>query len=172
MTNYEMLINRNAVVSAFGDEFAKEWYDGPSYHWRSSPFACGTCDNSRFYNAARKMHETWLAAWKCHKASKDESYKNVTFDFGCWLFKYADTALLIPVGSTVSIKDGRMGIVIPGALSGNYSLENVRVEVASGFVDVSPKDVHMSNIPNSLMELAKSLALKELKKECPILKGE
>lgn len=172
MTNYEMLIDRNAVVSALGEEFAQEWYDGPAYYWHRDPFGCNSCNNSMFYGTARKMHETWLAAWNCNRFAKDGTYKHVTFDFGWWLFKNADTALLIPVGSTVSIKDGRMGIVIPGALSGNYSLESVRVEIASGFVDVSPKDVHKSNIPNSLMELAKSLALKELKKECPILKGE
>lgn len=171
MTNYEMLINRDAVANEIGEDFAREWYDAPSYYWKRDPFGYGSADNTRFFAAARKMHEIWVKAWEDSKRDNCSFYNHITFDFGWWLFKQADVALLVPYGVAVSTPDGKIGVVTgKHILSGNYALEKVWVDFASGVSEVDPKDIRKANIPQSLMEYAKAAAMKELKDKCPLTK--
>lgn len=171
MTNYEMLIDRNAVANEIGEDFAKEWYDAPSYYWSRDPFGFGSADNTRFFATARKMHEIWVKAWEDSKRDNCLFYDHIKFDFGWWLFKKADVALLIPEGAAVSTPDGKIGVVTKNrSMSGNYAFEGVWVDFASGVKDVDAKDVRKANIPPSLMEYAKAAAMKELKDKCPLAK--
>ena len=171
MTNYEMLISHDAVANAYGDDFAKEWYDGVSYYWHRGAFDSGSASNEKFFLAARDLHRQWLEVWKSH--SNANSYKHITFDFGWWLFKEADAALLVPVGSTVTFTaNGMMGIVRGHSLNGNYTLKEVCVEFSDGSRTIDLTHIRKAKIPASLMELAKSLALKELKMQCPLMGGE
>lgn len=168
MTNYEMLINRDAVVKEIGEDFAREWYDDRSYYWHRSAFES---DNGQFFAVARKMFETWFQAWRTSKNFGDSYYAHITFDFGWWLFKKADIALLIPEGVAVSTPDGKIGVVTKNrSMSGNYAFEGVWVDFASGLRDVDAKNVRKANIPPSLMEYAKAAAMKELKDKCPLAK--
>ena len=169
MTNYEMLINRDAVAEEIGEDFAKEWYDTVSCYWKRDPFGFGSADNTRFFAAARKMHELWKVAWDASKNDHCGLYNHITFDFGWWLFKKADVALLIPEGAAVSTPDGKIGVVTKNrSMSGDYAFEGVFVDFASGVRDVDAKDVRKANIPQSLMEYAKAAAMKELKDKCPL----
>ena len=168
MTNYEMLINRNAVANEIGEDFAKEWYDAPSYYWHRDAF--GT-DNGMFFATARKMYETWCQVWSASKNYKDSYYSHITFDFGWWMFKKADVALLVTPNVAVTTPDGKIGVTTNRySLSGNYAFENVWVDFASGVREVDPKNIRKANIPQSLMEYAKAAAMKELKDKCPLTK--
>lgn len=168
MTNYEMLIDRNAVANGIGEDFAKEWYDAPSYYWHRGAFES---DNSQFFATARKMFETWWQVWRASKNFGDSYYAHITFDFGWWLFKKADVALFVTPGVAVTTPDGKIGVTTNRyALSGNYALEKVWVDFASGVSEVDPKDIRKANIPQSLMEYAKAAAMKEMKDKCPLAK--
>lgn len=171
MTNYEMLMSRDAVAIAHGDDFAKEWYDGASYYWSRGAFGSGHASNEKFFLDARNLHKRWLEVWQCNPNSG--SYKHITFDFGWWLFKEADAALLVPVGSMVTFTtNGMIGVVHSYALDGNYTLKQVCVEFSDGFHTIELTHIRKAEIPASLMELAKSLALKELKGQCPLTGGK
>lgn len=171
MTNYEMLINRDAVANEIGEDFAKEWYDATSYYWNRDAFGIGSADNSRFFAASRKMHEIWVKAWTDLKHDNCNFYDHITFDFGWWLFKKADVALFVTPGVAVTTPDGKIGITTNRySLSGNYSFEKVWVDFASGVREVDPKNISKANIPQSIMEYAKAAAMKELKDKCPLTK--
>jgi hypothetical protein len=171
MTNYEMLMSHDAVANAYGDDFAKEWYDGVACYWNRGAFGSGSASNEKFFLAARDLHWRWLKAWE--GSLRAASYKHIVFDFGWWLFKEADAALLVPVGSTVTFTtNGMMGIVRGHSLDGNYTLKEVCVEFSDGFRTIELTHIRKAKIPASLMELAKSLALKELKVQCPLTGGK
>lgn len=168
MTNYEMLMSHDTVANTYGDDFAKEWYDGVAYYWNRGAFGSGSASNEKFFLAARDLYKQWLEAWE--GSPHAALYKHITFDFGWWLFKEADAALLVPVGSTVTFTtNGMMGIVRGHSLDGNYTLKEVSVEFSDGFRTIELTHISKAKIPASLMELAKSLALKEIKGQCPLM---
>ena len=177
LTNYELLFSPEKVEKEYGAAFLENWWK-PVLGRADRRVFCKDAAGS-FWAVARKMYAVWHKLWEL----KDRPYNDVVsggdVDFGLWLAKYADAALLIPAGRPVRYarKDGESGGEVFGmtlepdlsVFNGNYTVELMRVETDAGVCSWPVDVVEPVRVPASMIAFAKAQALKEFK--CPLAKG-
>lgn len=176
LTNYELLFSSEKVEKECGAAFLKNWWSPAFGH--ADRLVFGNSDKvDPFWAAVRKMHDVWHGLWE----EKSRPYARVVFggdvDFGMWLAKQADVALLVPAGCPVryartgDVGEDVFGMTLEPTLQvfdGHYTVEQVRVETANGVCIWPVARVEPVKIPASMLDFAKAQALKELK--CPLMK--
>ena len=177
LTNYELLLSVEEVQEECGAAFLKNWWDPVLRNSDKRVF--GNSDKpDPFWTVARKMHKVWHGLWEKKGRPYSATVSGGEVDFGLWLAKKADVALLIPAGCPVRyVRKGDGGDDVFGmtleptldVFDGNYTVEQVRVETARGVCIWSALRVEPVKIPLSMLDFAKAQALKEFK--CPMLKG-
>ena len=176
LTNYELLFSPEKVEKECGAAFLENWWK-PVLGCADRRVFCKDAAGS-FWAVARKMHAVWHRLWEM----KDRPYGDVVsggdVDFGLWLAKNADVALLIPVGRPVRYArrddagEDVFGMTLEPSLSvfdGNYTVGQVLVETDRGVCTWPVDRVEPVRVPASMIAFAKAQALKEFK--CPMLKG-
>jgi len=166
LTNYEMLFYASKVEKEIGERFRKDWWDN-TFLGADRRVFCKEAQE-KFYAIAHRMHGVWLEVWK----AKGSPYGDcVDMDFGAWLCKGADPGLLVPAGRPVKhVSSDVFGITLEpdvSILSGNYTLEHVRVDTANGVCHWQVEHVVPVNLPQSMLDFAKAQAMKDFK--CPLL---
>lgn len=176
LTNYELLFSGEAVAEEYGDAFLKNWWE-PVLGRADRRVFCKEATGS-FWAIARKMHAVWHKLWE----QKGNPYNDVVsggdVDFGLWLAKKADAALLIPADCPVKYdREGEAGDDVFGmtleptlqVFDGNYTVGQVRVVTANGLCIWPADRVEPVKIPQAMLDFAKAQVLKELK--CPLMKN-
>lgn len=166
LTNYEMLFCAGKVEKEIGEKFRKDWWD-PVFREVDRRVFCEEAPK-KFYAAARVMYVKWFKVWE----AKGKPWGDcVDMDFGTWLCKGADPGLLVPAGRPVKhVSSDVFGITLEpdvSVLSGNYTLEHVRVDTANGVCHWQAEHVVPMNLPQSMLDFAKAQAMKDFK--CPLL---
>lgn len=177
LTNYELLFSGETVAKECGAEFLKNWWE-PVFGRADRRVFCKDAANS-FWAVARKMYGVWHKLWELKGRPYNDVVSGGDVDFGLWLAKYADAALLVPAGRPVRYarKDGEsdgkvFGMTLEPTLdvfNGNYTVESVRVETDAGMCTWPVDRVEPVRVPASMLAFAKAQALKEFK--CPMLSG-
>lgn len=175
LTNYELLFYPGTVEKECGTAFLENWWK-PVFGCADRRVFCKDAAGS-FWAVARKMHAIWYMLWE----EKGRPYGDVVsggdVDFGLWLAKRADAALLIPVGRPVRYArkgdesgEDVFGMTLEPTLSvfdGNYTVEQVLVETDRGVCTWPVDRIEPVRVPASMIAFAKAQALKEFK--CPVL---
>lgn len=179
LTNYELLFSAGKVEKECGAAFLKDWWD-PAFG-RADRRVFNKDSAGSFWAVARKLYDVWHSLWEAKGRPYNDAVSGGDVDFGLWLAKYADAALLIPAGRPVRYNrkgatgdsgEDVFGMTLEPTLdvfNGNYTVEQVRVETDKGVCTWPVDRVEPVRVPASMIAFAKAQALKEFK--CPMLKG-
>lgn len=177
LTNYELLFSGETVEKNYGRAFLENWWK-PVFGRADRRVFCKDAAGS-FWAVARKMYGVWHKLWELKGRPYNDAVSGGDVDFGLWMAKYADAALLIPAGRPVRYirKDSESGGEVFGmtleptldVFNGNYTVESVRVETDAGMCTWPVDRVEPVRVPASMLAFAKAQALKEFK--CPLAKG-
>ncbi len=177
LTNYELLFSPKEVEKECGTAFLENWWK-PVFRRADRRVFCKDAADS-FWAAARKIYAVWHKLWELKGRPYGDVVSGGDVDFGLWMAKYADAALLVPAGRPVRYarRDGESGEEVFGmtlepaldVFNGNYTVETVRVETDAGVCTWPVDRVEPVRVPASMIAFAKAQALKELK--CPMLNG-
>ena len=169
LTNYELLYSPGKVDEEIGERFRKAWWDRLLLGTDRRVFSKEA--HGEFYAVARKMHSAWLEVWTAKGKPCGDSIGEP--DFGAWLCKGADPGLLVPVGHPVRhVGSDVFGMTLSPdstVLSGNYTLEHVVVDTATGICRWQVNDVEPVSLPKSMLDFARSQVMKGFR--CPMLGG-
>lgn len=180
LTNYEMLFYPGMVEKECGTAFRKNWWE-PVFG-RTGRRVFDKDAAKSFWPVVRNMHAVWHSLWEAKGRPYADVVSGGDADFGLWMAKYADTALLVPAGRPVrwarkeddtgGSDEDVFGMTLEPDLSvfnGNYTVEMVRVETDAGICSWPIDRVEPVRVPASMIAFAKAQALKEFK--CPLAKG-
>ena len=177
LTNFELLFSPEKVEKECGAEFLENWWKPVLRRADRKVFSKDAA--SSFWTVARKMHDVWHKLWELKGRPYGDVVSGGDVDFGLWMAKYADAALLVPAGRPVrySRKGSESGEDVFGmtlepnlsVFNGNYTVEMVRVETDAGICSWPIDRVEPVRVPASMLAFAKAQALREFK--CPLAKG-
>ena len=135
LTNYELLFSGETVAKECGTAFMEYWWK-PVLGRADRRVFCKDAAGS-FWAVARKMYAVWHKLWEQKGRPYGDVVSGGDVDFGLWLAKYADAALLIPAGRPVRYArkegdsgEGVLGMTLEPSLdvfNGNYTVEMMRV---------------------------------------------